>query len=69
MTKTSGDEIICPECRRGLCIVIDDVHWSILVPFPPEVMRKFAAQAFASGEHSERMRDHWHQPRKKWTTL
>src|SRR6266498_5337671 len=36
---------MCPGCgTRGLCAIIDGVHWKLWVPFPPEVMQKFWEQ-------------------------
>jgi hypothetical protein len=36
----------CEGCgTRGLCFVVDNVHWKIWVSFPPEVMQKLREQA------------------------
>ncbi len=48
--KTTGFQFpdnvpTCPGCgTRGLCAIIDGVHWKLWVPFPPEVMQKFWEQ-------------------------
>jgi hypothetical protein len=37
---------ICEGCgTRGLCFVVDDVHWKMWVPFPPEIMEKLREAA------------------------
>jgi uncharacterized Zn finger protein (UPF0148 family) len=54
----------CPGCgTRGLCAIIDGVHWKMWVPFPPNVMQKFQEQARERREvgNNERAHDHWKQ--------
>jgi len=54
--KTTGFQFpdnvpTCPGCgTRGLCAIIDGVHWKLWVPFPPEVMQKFCDQGNESRE-------------------
>jgi hypothetical protein len=59
----------CPGCgTRGLCAIIDGVHWKLWVPFPPEVMQKFWVQwnesreggndNFGAPSSAERVHDH-----------
>jgi hypothetical protein len=36
----------CEGCgTRGLCFVVDHVHWKMWVPFPPEIMEKLREAA------------------------
>jgi hypothetical protein len=42
----------CQGCgTRGLCAVVDSVHWKFWIPWPPEVTREFWNQAAPSGDH------------------
>ena len=49
----------CEGCgTRGLCAVVDGVHWKFWVPWPPEVTQKFCGQADEETGISERIHKH-----------